>query len=147
MHILGIPISIALILLPLVDAFETILQPRRVTHRFRYARLYYRSTWKVWRFTALRLPPGKHREAFLGLFGPLSLLGLFATWVIVLIVGFAMLHWSLGSPLRNVAGAAGLRAYMYLSGSTFFTLAYGDLMPDAPWTRFLVIVEAGLGFG
>ena len=38
MHIFGILASVAVILITLFDCFETILQPRRVTHRFRYAR-------------------------------------------------------------------------------------------------------------
>ena len=38
--------SLALILLALVDGFETILLPRRVTRRYRYARLFYRTTWR-----------------------------------------------------------------------------------------------------
>ena len=77
MHIAGFFISIVLILLPLVDGFETILQPRRVTHRFRYVRLYYLGTWMLWRAAALRIGEGRRREAFLSVYAPLSLLGLF----------------------------------------------------------------------
>jgi len=144
MRLITLLISLVLILVPLVDAFETILQPRRVTHRFRFARLFYRRSWALWRTVALRLPTGKRREAFLGIFGPLSLLGLFAAWVGGLIVGFGLLHWSLRSPVQ---GGAGLPTYLYLSGGTFFTLAYGDLLPAAPLTRLLGVIEAGLGFG
>src|SRR3954471_6148110 len=100
MHLLGFLISLAFIGFVLVDAFETILQPRRVTHRFRYARLFYRSTWFLWRAVAVRIKPGKRREAFLGIFGPLSLLGLFITWITSLIIGFALLHWGLATPVR-----------------------------------------------
>ena len=49
MRVLGTLCGILLIVLILVDGFETILQPRRVTHRFRYARLFYQSIWRVWR--------------------------------------------------------------------------------------------------
>ena len=89
MGVMGILASIFVIILVLIDGFETILQPRRVMHRWRYARLFYRSTWRVWRAAALLIGPGKRREAFLSIFGPLSLLGLFATWVAGLIFGFA----------------------------------------------------------
>src|SRR5438046_2114651 len=67
MRVLGTLAGVALILLTLIDGFETILQPRRVTHRFRYARLFYRSTWRIWRFLALRFSVGKRREAVLAL--------------------------------------------------------------------------------
>ena len=37
--------------------------------------------------------------------------------------------------------------YLYLSGTTFFTLGLGDVTPLAPLGRALVVVEAGIGFG
>lgn len=136
--------SLVLIVVPLVDAFETILQPRRVTHRFRFARVFYRSSWMLWRAVALRIGRGKRREAFLSIFGPSSLLALFAAWVGGMIFGFALMHWSLHSPIR---GGGSLRTYVYFSGCTFFTLAYGDLLPDGQVARALGVIEAGLGFG
>src|SRR5215212_8812284 len=98
MRLLATLAGILLIILTLVDGFETILQPRRVTHRFRFARVFYRSTWRVWRFLAMRFSVGKRRESFLGVFGPLSLLRLFASWVLVLIVRFALIYWSRALP-------------------------------------------------
>src|SRR5437667_6005350 len=106
MHLLVALLGFGLILLPLIDGFESILQPRRVTHRFRYARLYYRNTWRIWRSLALRIAPGKRREAFLSIFGPLSLLGLFFTWIVGLIAGFALLHWSAHAALQAPEGQA-----------------------------------------
>ncbi len=35
----------------------------------------------------------------------------------------------------------------YLSGTTFFTLGLGDVIPHTPGARFLVVAESGLGFG
>jgi hypothetical protein len=46
--------SLALIALILLDSFETVVLPRRVIHRFRFARLFYRSASLLWRFLALR---------------------------------------------------------------------------------------------
>jgi hypothetical protein len=139
--------SLALIFLVLVDSFETTVQPRRVTHRFRFARLFYRSTWTLWRLLALRLSPGKTREAFLSLFGPLSLLALLITWVLALIFGFALLHWSLGTVVQAPEGEATFGTYLYWSGGTFFTLGYGDITAGRGLGRGLAVAEAGLGFG
>jgi hypothetical protein len=144
MRLVILPISLALILVPLIDAFETILQPRRVTHRYRLARVFYRYLWALWRSVALLLPSGKRREAFLGVFGPLSLLALFTTWVGAMILGFGLLHWSLRSPLRIEAG---LGTYLYVSGCMFFTLGDSDLIPAVFLTRSLGVLEGGLGFG
>src|SRR5207248_1750142 len=38
-------------------------------------------------------------------------------------------------------------AYVYFSGTTFFTLGYGDLVPTGAWGRALSVAEAGIGFG
>ena len=146
MHVLATIGGILLIILTLVDAFETILQPRRVTHRFRFARFFYRSTWRVWRFLALNLNVGKRREAFLGVFGPLSLLGLFASWIFCLIAGFAFIYWSRAFPLHAPESRVDFPSYLYLSGTTFFTLGYGDITPLTPLSRALAVIEAGLGF-
>src|SRR5260221_6192832 len=89
--------SLVVIVLVLADGFESILRPRRVTRLYRYARLYYVGTWAIWRAVACRMGAGRRQAAFLSLFGPLSLLGLFVSWVLALIVGFALLNWSLGT--------------------------------------------------
>src|SRR5207253_132691 len=115
-------------------------------HRFRFARLFYRFAWAIWKSVALRLPAGRRREGFLSTFGPLSLLGLFATWVATLIFGFGLLHCSLGSGVRGPGGPVTLRTYLYLSGTTFFTLGYGDVTPTEPAGRALAVAESGLGF-
>src|SRR5882672_7661183 len=146
MRVLGTLAGIFLIILTLVDGFETILQPRRVTHRFRYARLFYRSTWRIWRFVAMRFSIGKRREAFLGVFGPLSLLGLFASWIVALIFGFALIYWSRGYPLAAPESQLNFGSYLYLSGTTFFTLGLGDVTPASGMARALCVIEAGMGF-
>jgi hypothetical protein len=139
--------SLALILLVLVDSFETTVQPRRVTHRFRFARLFYRSTWSLWRALALWIPPGKTRISFISLFGPMSLLGLLVTWVLGLIFGFALLHWSIGTTVEAPEGRPDFWSYLYWSGGTFFTLGPGDIRAIGRMGRFLCVAEAGLGFG
>src|SRR5262249_32467438 len=90
--------SLVLVVLTLWDSFEAMIFPRRVTRTIRPARFYYRVTWMVWRVVARRFNPGRRRETFLSIFGPLSLLGLFAMWLALLISGFALLHWSLATP-------------------------------------------------
>jgi hypothetical protein len=147
MWILGVLAGVALILGVLVDGFEVIIQPRRITHRYRYVRLYYTNLWALWRVLALRFPAGKRRQDLLSLFGPLSLLGLLGTWVGGLVTGFGVLHWSLGSPLQMANGEPSLPTYLYLSGTTFFTLGYGDITPTGALGRVLAVLESGLGFG
>ena len=146
MGIVGTVASLILILVVLVDGFESMLLPRRVNHH-RLARFFYRGTWGLWRAVAGRMKPGKRRETFLSVFGPLSLLALFGTWVVTLLFGFALLHWSLGTLAGPPGHAEDFWGYCYFSGVTFFTLGYGDLVPGGPLGRALAVTEAGFGLG
>jgi hypothetical protein len=139
-------VSVALILLILLDAFETVVLPRRVTRPYRFTRLFYRDTWIIWRAAARRIKAGKRRETFLSIFGPLSILLLFSSWAVGLIVAFALLQWSLGTALRSPDGQVDFGTYVYLSGVTLFTLGFGDVTPVGPLGRSLVVIESGLGF-
>jgi hypothetical protein len=93
-------VSLILIALVLVDAFEAMLLPRRITHQFRFARFFYVHSWTPWAAVARFMRPGKRRNAFLSFFGPLSVPMLMFSWALGMILGFALLHWSLGSPLH-----------------------------------------------
>src|SRR5579864_526712 len=140
-------ISVLVIFLVLLDAFEAILLPRRVTRDFRLARVFYVYSWTPWAAIARRMKPGKRREMFLSFFGPLSVLALLTLWAIGLITGFALLHWSIGSNLHAPDDPPRLSVYYYLSGVTFFTLGFGDVTPLDPAGRFVAVLEAGIGFG
>ena len=129
----------------LLDAFETIILPRRVSRRFRITRLFYRSTWLPWRATA-RLLPAKRREAFLSFFGPLSLLALLSVWAVGIVLAFGMVQWAAGSALAMTGGSPDFGADIYLSGTTFFTLGLGDVVPRTTFAKTLTVIEAGTGF-
>lgn len=130
------------------DAFETVVLPRQVSHRFRLARAYTRSTWRVWAGLARRIPSLERREALLAIYGPLALLVLLALWVGLLIVGYGLLLWGLGSPLTVTGGAtAGFGIDLYFSGTTFLTLGLGDVIPHAGPARVVAVIEVGTGFG
>jgi hypothetical protein len=150
LHILVAIISFMLIVSILFEGFETVVQPRRVTRRYRISRLYFATFWGIWRQIAgTILRNSKRRSAFLGAFGPLSLLGIFTIWVFGLVTGFALLQWGLRDDIVfNVGtGSVNVGTYLYLSGTTFFTLGYGDVTPHCALGRFLSVIESGLGFG
>jgi hypothetical protein len=148
MTCLGTAVALALIVVVFIDTFEVILLPRRVAHPYRLARLFYRSTWILWRAVACRLPVGRRRHGFLGVFGPLSLVFLLAIWAAGLITGFAILHWSIDTHLVSSGKEDdSFLTYLYFSGTTFFTLGYGDVVSTTGWGRGLSVAEAGIGFG
>jgi hypothetical protein len=133
-----------LITVILWEAFETVILPRRVARRFRLTVLVYRGTWIPWKAVAHSFKKPKSRETFLGFFGPLSLLILFAVWAAVIIVGFGMLYYS--SSTQDSTHPT-FETCLYLSGTTMFTLGLGDVIPHTWSERFLAVIESGLGLG
>src|SRR5438045_7290146 len=129
----------AVIIVVLWDAFEAIVLPRRVTRRLRLTSAFYRLTWAPVAGLARRLPPSKKRDRYLSFYGPLSLLLLLTVWAVGLILAFALLQWSAGARLYTPESHTGLRAYLYMSGVTFFTLGYGDVYPLDTAGRVLAV--------
>jgi Ion channel len=136
-----------ILLATLWEAFETIILPRRVTRPIRLARMFYRTTWTFWSAANRLFRSGKLREAHLSYYGPLSLLGLFATWAFLLVLGFAMLHWSAGSAINVPGETPTFRTDFYMSGTTFFTLGLGDVTPRTALAKAITVTEGGTGFG
>jgi hypothetical protein len=147
MEWVGVFAAVAIIAVVLIDAFQVVVLPRRVSYAYRPARLFYQTTWVLWRRVARLVPAGRRRQTFLSVFGPLSLLALLALWAAGLIAGFALLHWSLGTVSIPKGMDGGFLTYLYYSAGTFFTVGYGDVVPDGGVGRALSVVEAGLGFG
>lgn len=147
MSVLSGFLGLGLILIVLGDAFETIVLPRRVTRQVSLARLFYRFTWYCWSEGVRLLTSGKRHETYLSFYGPLSLLLLLIFWATGLIFGFGLLLWASGSALKTPDGATGFTTYLYLSGTSFFTLGLGDVTPDGSFGRVLIAAEAGMGLG
>lgn len=138
-------LGIAFVAATLTDAFEVVLLPRPVRHRARLNRFFFLGTWRVWSRLASRIPAGRRREDFIGVYGPLSMVLLFSLWAICMIVGFGLLQWA----LREATGdgpAQSIARELIVSGDAFFTLGYGDIVPRTLAARLLVILEAGTGF-
>ena len=140
-------IGAALIVTVLWEAFETIILPRRVRRRFRLTRFFYRSTWIPWSTIAGKIRSKRRKETLLSFFGPLSLIGLLAVWAASLVFGFALLHYGLGSHLSVDGETPGFATDLYASGTDFFTLGLGDVVPVTWTARALTVFEAGMGFG
>src|SRR5215470_9873710 len=85
MHALAIIAGALLIVIVLWDAFQTMILSRRVVRRLRPTRAFYLALWTPTRALIERVPPGRRRENFLTVFGPLSLLTLIVVWAFGLI--------------------------------------------------------------
>ena len=129
------------------DGFETIILPRRVSRRFSLSNMFYSSTWMLWSFPMRRKRSSNRREFYLSYFGPLSLILLLVLWAILLVVGYALLQWGGAFPVISPEKPATIETYLYMSGVTFITLGFGDVVPLTGLGRLLAVIEAGTGFG
>lgn len=129
------------------EAFESIILPRRVTRKLRLTRLFYRTIWSLWKFAARLITAKKARDSLLGYFGPISLLLLLACWAASFILSFALMQYGAGSAINPAGLTPGFVTDLYLSGTTFFTLGLGDVLPRSGLARLLTVVESGVGFG
>ena len=139
--------GVAIFLIVVWDAFESIILPRRVTRKFRLARVFYKFTWNSSKFLTGLIPSRKKRETLLSFFGPLSLLVLVGVWAVGLVLAFGLMQYGAGSSVSITGGQPGFAMDIYLSGTTFFTLGLGDVVPRTGLARVLVVTEAGFGFG
>jgi hypothetical protein len=136
-----------------LDAFQTIILPRRPTGRFRITNFFFGATWGPWASMAQRTGNKQVREQIYSAYGPLSLLFLLLLWAGLLIVGFSLFFYALGSPFTDIMGVQtvrGLSQYrtdLYVSGTTLFTLGLGDVVPHSLGARTLIILESGVGLG
>jgi hypothetical protein len=122
------------------DAFEVMLLPRRLRRALRPVRFFFIGTWGIWSSIARWIKKGRRRDAFLSLFGPLSMVLLLLLWTLGLVLSFALLHWA-AQGNRSTPFSTSL----YLSGATFFTVGYGDVVPKTQISKALAIIESGAG--
>src|SRR5947208_1474656 len=141
MTIIGGLLGVLLLAAVASDAFEVMLLPRRVRRQLRPVRVFFRTSWAMWSSIADRMKRGRGRDAFLSFYGPLSMVLLLSFWALGLVLSFAFLHWAVRGGTGTFWNA------LYLSGSTFFTLGYGDVVPNNHWDKTLAIIESGAGLG
>ena len=139
-------LGFAIILAVLLDAFETVVLPRRVSRHFRLTAWFFRYVWVPWLTFARLIKTPNRREAFLGYFGPLFSIVLLVAWAACLIFGFTLLQYGMGEHVRLGNEPVTFGMLLYHSGETFFTLGYGDIVPTTGPARALAVTEAGMGF-
>jgi hypothetical protein len=151
MHLAALLAGSILLAFVLLDAFQTIILPRRPVGRFRITKLFLLATWYPWRFFVGVLPARSSREQFYSVYGPLALLVLFIFWALLLIVAYGLIFLGLrtafADPTHPTTLLQVLRSCLYVSGTTLFTLGLGDVQPIGHISRTLIVMEAGTGLG
>jgi hypothetical protein len=151
MHILAALFGCVFLASVLLDAFQTIILPRRPVGRLRITRVFFLVTWGPWCGLVRMWPVKKSREQMYSIYGPMVLLLLFVLWALLLVVAYALIYFGLGAPFTDPWHPAMLlehvRSCLYVSGTTLFTLGLGDVQPATTLARELTVVEAGTGLG
>src|SRR5215469_1270610 len=101
MRVVALIAGIASLVTILLDAFQTIILPRRAIGRFRITRIFYILTWQPWRLMVRGLRNPRKRETALSFYGPLSLIFLLVVWAAGLVAGFALIFFAIGSPFSD----------------------------------------------
>lgn len=146
MQIIAGLIGVVLIALTLWDVFVVMVLTRRASRRLQLTTfLTYIFRW-VYRAVARRVDDRTSRERYLSMSGPILLFARFGVWAVVVIFGFALLQWAAGSRIAAPDGSASFGTILYFSATTFFTVALGNVTPEALLPRILNILEAATGF-
>ena len=136
-------LGVAIFVIVIWDAFEAVILPRRVTRKYRLTRGFYRVTWTIATTIGNRIRKRKRRENFLGFYGPSSLLLLIVVWAVGLVFGFGLMQYGSGSAVNAASSPPGFWTDLYMSGTTFFTLGLGDVVPRTGLARALVVAGRG----
>jgi hypothetical protein len=151
MRVIALIAGLLFCLSAVLDAFQTIILPRRPVGRFRITKLFYVLTWTPWSWVARHTRNPKAREQIYSTFGPGSLLLLLIVWALLLVAGFGLLFFGLrtpfADPLADASTLARFRTDLYVSGTTLFTLGLGDVLPRSVAARALIVIESGTGLG
>jgi hypothetical protein len=137
----------ALLILATVDVFITVLHHWGGAGPLA-ARLA-RGAWWISRRVVPRLAPTRQRGV-LSVVGPALIPVTLAMWAGIAITGFALVYlaWmpEAFAATEQTPPPTTLGDALYVSGVTFFTLGFGEIVPLSGGMRFLSVLEAGAGF-
>ncbi|AFZ32271.1 Ion transport 2 domain protein [Gloeocapsa sp. PCC 7428] len=137
-------VGTGLVVLALADIYMTVLYPRG--ERGIISVPLARGLWQVFRFSAGFV---RKRDRILSYMGPTLLVATIAMWVLLLVVGFALIYWSaLGTEIQmeGKETPTDFATAIYYSGYSLVTLGTGDITPQTGTYRLLMILESILGF-
>jgi hypothetical protein len=133
----------ALVVVMLLDVFQSVIVPRPTGYRFRVSGRIAQYAWRGWSSFAQRYDDSERREDFLGTYAPFILIVNLAIWVSGLIVGYGMLLHALDG-LRPPTSFLGT---LYFAGTSLLTIGYGDIVPRTAAAKLVAIIAGASGFG
>lgn len=126
-------VGLLLVVIATASAVKTFVLPRSATDRV--VRFVFRNLRRLFDFWVRRAPDYPARDAIMALYGPVALLALLPTWLLIIGAGYTLMYWALGAESWYVA--------YELSGSSLLTLGFAHL--DNAAIVLLSFTEAMLG--
>ena len=122
--LIGVLGALFILYLVVLDAFETIVLPRRVTRRFRLTMFFYMFSVDAHglssRVVCIVINSANPSSASFGL---LSLIALLSVWAFTLVLSFSMVQSAFSSTLNMPEEFVTVGMYLYMSGEILlFTL-------------------------
>lgn len=132
-------------ILALADVYLTVLYPRGDKGVISVPLA--RGLWQLFRFSAKKTR--RHRDRILSYMGSTLLVVTVAVWILLLLIGFALISWAALGEQIQMQGRdtpTDFATAIYYSGYSMVTLGTGDITPQTSTYRLLMILEAFLGF-
>jgi hypothetical protein len=126
------------------DVFQSVIVPRP-TYAWRPSALISRNGWKIVGRIGLRTDNSDRREALYGVYAPTLLVTLMIFWIVGLTLGFGLIFFALRGDLKP--SPATYWQAVYYSGTSLFTLGYGDITAQNGLARAFSLAAAALGLG
>jgi Ion channel len=136
--------GVALIGLVLWDIFQTVVLPRPSETRVRLARNVVRFSWPLWRWRALRKVTSIEQEKILGTYAPATVLLLLIAWMMLMVLGFGLVLYSLR---EGLVPQPDFGSTLYYAGTSVLTIGFGDITANHGLARVVSVVAGGLGLG
>jgi hypothetical protein len=137
-------VGVVLILVATVDGVLTTVHP---TRRGPVSSVAARGAWVVSHAAAR----AAGRPGLVGAAGPLAVLSVFTTWIVLFWLGYALVYLAYVDSLSySPSGSYGTRNFwdaLYLSGMSLTTVGFGDVVGGTDTLRLVTVAEAATGFG
>jgi hypothetical protein len=147
MRWIALPAGLLILVGTLLNVFSTLVMPRASRRRFRLNRLLFLATWRPWRWVGVRMRTLEGRERVLAAAAPMFFFVLLVSWAGLVVVGYALIVWS-PAFVHGIQGqdGTGFGTALYFSGSTLFTIGFGDVVTTG-FTRAIAVIEGATGLG
>lgn len=142
MNVLLIAVGLALVAIAFADLVNTLVSTSTSPARWWPSNLIGRKLFALVRAAAVRMPEESMvRERMLAAFGPLLVIVLLASWVLLQVTGFACVWWA----MDDIDALSGYGDAFYYSGVVYFTVGFGEIVPIHLIPRLGALFEAFSG--